>query len=174
MPKVTRRKTLNQHNLDGIDRQLVASMYQVVSSRRLGYDTLIWQVPAISFTAQAFLFSIALGTTSITARFISASLAFIIAVISMQLMSKHRYHEEIDSRLLERFEKEQRLEMIFGCAPHAAPKRRAQVVGMTANWITSKSSYRLWQYGLTLFALAAISIIVITVIGSLTSIKLLP
>jgi len=134
----------------------------------------MWQVPAISFTAQAFLFNIALSSSNSLARFIAAFLAFVIACISMQLMTKHRYHEEIDARLLEKLEKEQEIDKLFGCPPHAPPKRRAEIVGKSNSWITRQSSYQLWLFGLMLFALASVSIIVIDVIDIFTNQKLLP
>lgn len=153
--------------------ELISAFYQAIANRRLGYDTLLWQVPAISFTAQAFLFNIALSSTNHLAQILSAFLALVIACISMQLMSKHRYHEEIDARLLEKFEKEYQLGTSFGCPPHAKPSLRSNAVGKSTNWFVKQSSYQLWMFGLMLFALTALSIIIITVIDILTNLKLL-
>ncbi|MER6612681.1 hypothetical protein [Streptomyces xantholiticus] len=36
-------------------------VYQAVAARRMQWDALLWQVPALSLTAQAFLFTITLG-----------------------------------------------------------------------------------------------------------------
>lgn len=158
-----------------IDPALRGSLYQVVANRRLGYDTLVWQVPALGLTAQAFLFTTALNTSNgKPARLVSASLALVIALISMQLMSKHRYHEEIDSRLLQVVETDLNLDKLYGCTPHAPPSERAETIRMLAadypinqvrsTWIQRRSSYRLWMYGLALFALAAAGIIVTAVV----------
>ena len=163
-----------QNDKERVNSDFISSVYQVVANRRLGYDTLMWQVPAISFTAQAFLFSIALGPSNYLARFMAAFLAFVIACISMQLMSKHRHHEEIDSRLLEQFEKKQHIDMLFDCSPHTSSMRRAEVVGKGSNWIIRQSSYRLWMFGLTLFAITSITVIVIDLIDLLANQKLLP
>lgn len=158
------------------DSTLQAALYQALASRRTGYDTLMWQVPALSLTAQAFLFTTALGSDSNTARLISASLALILSLISVQLMSKHRFHEQIDVRLMESLEKTLALDTLLGIAPHSAPEERAAAIeskrqqypGMGAintNWLMHLSSYWLWSWGLTLFGLAAIGIIIITFIS---------
>jgi hypothetical protein len=148
------------------DVQKLLSAYQVIASRRLGYDAAMWQVPALSFTAQAFLFTIALsaGNRNV-ARILAAGLALIIALISMQLMSKHRYHEKIDAKLLEHIEREMEVGEFIGCFPHARPKQRARFVGMIPRWFERLSSYWVWIIGLGLFALAAIAIIVAIIIG---------
>lgn len=167
--------TILQNNEPIADLSLRVALYQIVASRRLGYDTLIWQVPALGLTAQAFLFTTALSANSPPARFLAASLAFIIALISMQLMAKHRYHEEVDARLLESFERTEKLDDLIGCAPHArSDKREEALVAMSrtytdinpvrSSWFTKWSSYRLWIGGLALFAIAALGIMLSTII----------
>jgi hypothetical protein len=152
---------------DNLDSTILASLYQVISSRRLGYDTLMWQVPVLSLTAQAFLFTIAPGSSALASRFISSFLALVIALISMQLMSKHRHHELMDSKLLEQLE-EKTLALgrfypyPFSIGPHARSKLREEAVGVKANRFVKASSYKIWMFGLALFAIAAIGIMVIT------------
>ena len=148
-----------------LDQTLIFSIYQTIANRRQVYDTLIWQVPVISLTAQAFLFTIALGSTSIVARLISASLAFVTSVISMQLMSKHRLHESIDSKLLEKLETTLGLDTLLGFPVHARPIDRAKLLGIKTPWLTRQSSYRIWMYGLALFALASVIVVIITLIN---------
>jgi hypothetical protein len=43
-------------------REEMLVMYQVVAARRQNFDSMLWQVPALSLTAQAFLLVIALGS----------------------------------------------------------------------------------------------------------------
>lgn len=75
--------------------------YQTLTTRRLGYDTMLWQTPVLSLTAQAFLFAIALdGGSTRPGRFTSGLLSVLISVASIHLMRKHRYMEEADSYLL--------------------------------------------------------------------------
>lgn len=135
----------------------------------------MWQVPALSFTAQAFLLTIALGGGIGVSRLTSAALALIIALISMQLMAKHRFNEEIDSRLLEAFERQFEIEAIFGCPPHAPPGRRMKTVNAGSGmfrgmhpvkrpWYVAISSYNLWQRGLGLFACTSVAIIIVNIV----------
>ena len=50
--------------------------YAIVAARRTQFDQLVWQVPVLSLTAQAFLFSIALSAdASRTARVIASVLS---------------------------------------------------------------------------------------------------
>lgn len=137
---------------------LLAS-YQVMASRRIGYDTLMWQTPMLGLTAQAFLFSSALNpSSSRTARFIALSLALITSIISMQLMSKHRHHESADCLMLERLERIYKLEPL-----HVRPEVRDTVLQLRRPWYIRLSSFRVWMAGLALFAVAAAAIMIITI-----------
>lgn len=81
-------------------------LYQVVAERRVNYDSMAWQTPVLSLTAQAFLLTIALGGgTSRWSRIISAVLAMFATVASIQLMIRHRYFEQSDSEWLQQYEK---------------------------------------------------------------------
>jgi|SRR5579884_1627377 len=134
----------------------------------------MWQVPVLSLTAQAFLFTIALSSTSSpAARLTAATLSFVVAVISMQLMAKHRLHEEIDAKLTEKLERDLALDSALGFVPHAPPRVRGPVVKVRSNWFVRRSSYRIWRSGLALFALAALGIIGVTIVA-LVSPGLLP
>ncbi len=127
--------------------------YEIVSFRRMQYDGMMWQVPALSLTAQAFLLTIALGPDGTTAaRVITGLLSAVIALISVQLMSKHRRHEEADSRWLERFERDRGLEPV-----HARPTTRIEGVGMRApTWLEARPSFDVWRLGLTAFGVVAV------------------
>ena len=152
-------------NPSSLDPNVLAAVYQSLTARRLGYDTLMWQVPVLSLTAQAFLLTIALGTASRpAARLTAAILSFVVAVISLQLMAKHRHNEEIDSRLAERLERELHLDTAIGFIPHTPIRIREGVVGLRANVIVRRSSYRIWRFGLFLFAIAALGIVVVTIV----------
>jgi len=146
------------------DPSLIGAVYQTLASRRQVYDTLMWQVPALSLSGQAFLFTIALGSGSSTAaRIIASLLAFIIAVISMQLMSKHRFHEELNSRLLERFENTYGLSRWLGF-PFHNPRDVNAVIRVRASIFVRRSSYRIWMAGLGLFAIASLIVIALTLV----------
>lgn len=128
-------------------------VYEVVAFRRMQYDGMMWQVPTLSLTAQAFLLTIALGPDSRpAARIISGLLSAVIALISVQLMSKHRRHEEADSRWLEKFEQDRGLEPV-----HARPLARAESVGMRPpSRLEGWPSFDVWRLGLTVFGAVAV------------------
>jgi hypothetical protein len=134
--------------------------YQVQASRRLGYDTLMWQTPALSLTAQSFLFAAALSSNvTAAARLIAMSLALIISIISIQLMTKHRHHEKLDSLTLEIMEQQ------HGLLPlHRRSRERSSGAGLSENWFVRTSSFRVWILGLSLFGVAALGIIAVTIL----------
>jgi hypothetical protein len=81
------------------------SQYPIVAARRQGYDSLLWQVPALGVAAQSFLVSAALGKDASQA--LSAGLllaASVIGVAVAWLFQKIRKHEVADSRLLQEYE----------------------------------------------------------------------
>ena len=157
-----------------LDPNVLAAVYQSLAARRLGYDTLMWQVPVLSLTAQAFLLTIALGSTSSpAARLTAAILSFVVAIISLQLMAKHRHNEEIDSRLAEKLERELHLDAVIGFIPHTPLRVREEVVSLKANIFVKRSSYKIWRFGLLLFAIAALGIVAVTIV-TLTGIGPLP
>ena len=109
---------------------------------------MLWQAPALSLTAQAFLFTIALGEGSEVARLISATLALVASLASMQLMAKHRYLEIQDARLLEEYERAKEIKPIH-----------ARLDTEQAAWYNRCSSYKVWLSMMAIFALAAAGII---------------
>ncbi len=103
---------------------------------------MLWQTPVISLTAQAFLFTIALGNADHLSRFIASLLALIAALASAQLLAKHRYFEIHYSKLLESVEREKQYELV-----HERPP--------IADGITGWSSYYVWLVVLMAFGIAA-------------------
>lgn len=103
---------------DQVSRDVLIAAYTVVGARRTSLDTMMWQVPALATAAQAFLLTIALQTDgSRAAQAIAAALGAVLAVLSAQLMAKHRHLEMSDSRLTERIERQLGLERRLGVAP---------------------------------------------------------
>jgi hypothetical protein len=81
------------------------ALYQAIVARRLQWDNLLWQVPVLSLTAQAFLLTIALGHDSSNwARLLAGGLSFLAALVSMVLMAGHRHAELTDAAWLARYE----------------------------------------------------------------------
>jgi hypothetical protein len=78
-------KDLNPDNL--------INLLNVYATQFGSYTTLLWQVPALSLTAQSFLLTIALGSTTTNfARIIVAVLSMVIVISSWSLMHEQRGH----------------------------------------------------------------------------------
>lgn len=140
------------------------TVYQVIAHRRTAFDTLMWQVPALGLAAQAFLLTIAYGSSSSNwARYISGGLAMVVALVAIQTMLKHRANEKTDNLILER------IEVIAGIrigsqVPHSSPSRRGPAVGnelIDGFWAKRKSA-SLWVASLMCFAVAGATAIVLT------------
>ena len=143
------------------------ALYAILASRRIAYDSMMWQTPALGLTAQAFLLTIALSSgNSVAGRRIAALLALVVALISMQLMAKHRKLELIDSRFLERIERDALvLCSVLGVVPHSKPESRAPHADVVLRWWDRKSSYAIWMGGLAMFGAAALATFFITFVG---------
>jgi hypothetical protein len=82
-------------------------MYEMVANRRTNFDSMLWQVPVLTLTAQAFLFTIALsGDSSRAARVIASSLAIVSSFLAVTLMARHRQAEIVDAHWLAARERE--------------------------------------------------------------------
>jgi len=150
-----------------MDPHMRSDVYVALATRRSTFDSLMWQVPAICLTAQAFLFTIALGSSSPpSARYTSSALALVIAFVAMQTMAKHRYNELTDARMLEAMERQYDVH-ICGTRPHLPPRIRGAAVGnYTRGWIRLKSA-DLWLISLGSFGLTGLTVIVLTASGFL-------
>jgi hypothetical protein len=138
------------------EHALRLSLYETVASRRATYDTMLWQAPVLSLTAQAFLFTIALGAgNSRLSRLLAGALALVTALGSMQLMAKQRFHEQVDSRLLALHEERTGLAQLIGTPMHGQMDQRVTAAGLVRPWYAKPSSYRLWMAILAAFAVVA-------------------
>jgi hypothetical protein len=82
--------------------QLIA-LLSVYAGQYASYTTLLWQVPALSLTAQAFLLTIALGyDTGALAKVIAAALSGVISAASYALMHDQRGHANYYGELARR------------------------------------------------------------------------
>lgn len=141
--------------LSSTQPETAALVYQALSQRRSGFDTLVWQTPALSLTAQAFLFTIALGNNGSGARLASSFLAMVVTFMSMQLMSKHRYHEIHDGEIL------RLMEIAYDWPSIHGPKGILDTfLSYSPKRYERMSAYSVWIRGLLVFgAVAAIILI---------------
>ncbi len=147
------------------DEDVTLAMYQVITARRTAYDSMMWQSPGLGLTAQAFLMTIALAPdTRIVARLLASVLGCVVALLSIQLMSKHRFLESIDSRLAEELETKLLVETRLSMKPHAsATKRNAGRV--VPGRLARLGSFDVWRLGMGLFALSDVLVILWAVAG---------
>jgi hypothetical protein len=144
-------------SLHGVEPEV----YQVVAQRRLQFDNLVWQVPVVSLTGQAFLFTIALSANnSQLARAISSALALIAALLSMQIMARHRQAEITDAHWLRDYETANFRAVVHG--PTWAAARNANPIGRPFSLLKGFSA---WMLGFGLFAAAAAAILVISLVA---------
>ncbi len=163
-------KSLNNKEISPILVHLIAAQYISLESRRKSRDVLMWQVPVLSFTAQAFFLNIEIqSTTPVFGRLTAAFISIIIGFLAIQLMSKHRHLEEIDSNLLEELEKKYGLlphhcklsQMIESLPPENKKKQQVNKNSFLQIFI-NLSSYKLWSIGLLIPSSASLIIIIIT------------
>jgi hypothetical protein len=141
-----------------------SEMYLAIAARRTQFDNLLWQVPVLSLTAQAFLFTVALGAdTSRTARIIAAFLSLIVTFLTLQLFTRHRQAEITDAHWLERYEME-----TLGVPPaHGIAWRQVRNDTHPAAGVFSPlarlKGFRTWLFGLSLFGLASLLILSLSI-----------
>jgi hypothetical protein len=151
-----------------IPDELTGTVYTAVANRRTAFDTLMWQVPALGLTAQAFLLTLAYGASSSeAARLVASVLALAVAVAAIQTMRKHQANELTDARMLESIECTVGI-TVAGAHPHAKPEARAKAVENKEfeKWSVRKRSFQLWVWSLRLFAGAALVAGAIALSGS--------
>jgi hypothetical protein len=150
--------------------ETVVLIWQSLADRRVAYDTMMWQTPALALTAQAFLLTLALGgQISGLGRAISAGLAAALAITTVQLMAKHRQHEIRDAKLLEQIEREHGFERTIGVRLHSFA-RPSLPMGIRPAAIGRRfrqySSFRLWMAGQLSFLTVAAVVLILVVTGN--------
>jgi hypothetical protein len=149
------------------DKRLI---YQVVATRRLQWDNLVWQVPLLSLTAQAFLFSIALAPDSHrSARALAAVLSIVMSFLCITLMARHRQAEQGDAKWLNARETEfadaeqpgADLTWVVHGDPWLARRKQMRADWGVFNIVPPLPGYRTWVVGLFIFFVAALAILVV-------------
>ncbi|WP_406437695.1 hypothetical protein OHB00_24810 [Streptomyces sp. NBC_00631] len=142
-----------------LDERLV--MYQVVAAGHAGLDQMVWQVPGIALTAQAFLMTIGLGPGSgQLARLGSGLLSVVVAFMSVELLMRHRLSAIADAVWLERFERDQGLEVL-----HRPLNDRCAQLGVPMPRVARPRAYSVWIAGLSAFGLVGAGIAVNALVG---------
>lgn len=141
------------------DERLV--MYQVVAARHAGLDQMVWQVPGIALTAQAFLMTIGLGPESgQLARLGSGLLSVVVAFMSIELLMRHRLSAVADAVWLERFERDQGWEAL-----HRPLNDRCARLGVPIPPFARPRAYSVWITGLSVFGFVGVGISINALVG---------
>lgn len=161
----TRRVELEMHELARLDRfedsdqvspQIQAAVLQMAENRRGRTDAMMWQVPALALTAEAFLLSISLAPDSRgLARMLASAAGMLVVGASLQLMYKHRYHEILYAEWLHQVEDRRNLPRLhsplaaealaFGGDGHCWNRDGNWLHGLRRRAVAEQSSVRLWR-----------------------------
>lgn len=151
-------------------------VYQSLANRRVGYDQLMWQVPAIALAAQAVLVAASINDElRKEPRLILLALALLVGALSLQLFAKQRFHEQVDTRYLARWEQGIQMWPVDGLTPHDHATRatgdsgtsKVEQLGVRRGALARLPSFLLWFVGLLLFNLGIGALLVLTVTGTL-------
>lgn len=149
------------------DRSVLAALLGVYATQFGSYTTLLWQVPALSLTAQAFLMTIALSDDSNMARLIASVLSIMIAGTSISLMHNQRGHAINHGVLALRVSRKLGLARELGkLAIHDAKPEFADAETVWVGW--DRHIYHVWKICLGLFIAADVTVIILTVITIFT------
>ena len=123
-------------------KDAVLLAYQALRERRLAYDAMMWQSPALGVAAQSFLLSIAFDAEKgVLPTLVCSLLSIGLGLCSLQLMLKHRHHQLLTTRALHEMEVSNDLIEV-----HKRPESAS--VGDYFHWATNFSSFRLWMFGI--------------------------
>lgn len=126
----------------------IAALLAVHADQASTYVTLVWQVPALSLTAQAFLFTVLLDPRSPRlARLITAGLSMAISLMSSILMHNHRKHAVDHAGIAAVLARR----LGYGDALPGVPDPAEALTRI------SEGNYRLWLAGLALFGATAVA-----------------
>lgn len=93
---------MNEHQVGDLPITPLDDFETYVEERRRSTSAMMWQVPALSVAAQAFLYGTAFDPDATnTARLLVSVVALVTALATLQLLLKHRYHEELYSFALD-------------------------------------------------------------------------
>ena len=133
-------------------REIDDLLYKIIADDRRSTDAMMWQSPALSLTAQAFLMTISLRSdTSDISRIIASSLGFLTALASAQLILKHRNSEVALAKMLENYEGDHYTFITHNKKTYENP-------------IANISSYGIWLSLIIIFALVSFIILYTTLI----------
>lgn len=134
--------------------------YEMLLLREMEEHAHMWQTPALALTAQAFLLTISLDQTEHwLSRAVTACLGAAIAAMSVQLMAKHRFHNELDRLRLTEIEERIGIEAIARRGWAYGADHQYYRTHPPKRGLVRFSSANLWQRGLVCFVLVNVGIL---------------
>jgi hypothetical protein len=138
------------------------------------YTTLLWQVPALSLTAQSFLLTIALNSTTTNfSRILLAALSMIIVIASYSLMHEQRGHAldqgEVAAKIAEQLQLDKLLVDVDDGVPRptTASEMWKEKSNKSRTIARAGILYSLWRVTILLFFIVDI-LIIVSVVGNYT------
>jgi hypothetical protein len=158
-----------RHDGSGLDPSDMVTLLNVYTSQFGSFTTLLWQVPALGLTAQAFLMIIVLGTGSPPishgARYTASVLSIVVAIASVRLMHDQRArainHAELAKRISYKLSLTNLLGGSFGLGD-AVPSKGADAQNV---WATNRVIYAIWMACMYLFAITDAFVIISILLG---------
>jgi hypothetical protein len=156
---------------DGLKPGDMVALLSVYTSQFGSYTTLLWQVPALGLTAQAFLMTIVLGTgsppVSHAARYTASALSIVVALASVWLMHNQRArainHAELAKRVSYRLSLTNLVGGSFGL-DDAVPARDTDAQNV---WAVNRFIYHIWTSCMYLFLATDVVVICAVLTGTM-------
>jgi hypothetical protein len=150
---------------------LLGPVYQAAEARRSAIDQMMWQAPALSLTAQAFLLTVGLqDATQPAGRMLAGALGLGVALASMQLLAKHRLHEVRLSLWLSHFERDTALPNLNDRDERHRFDREGDTarLGRVGMWLAGddRSSFRWWLWTLAVFGAADVFVVALGLLAA--------
>lgn len=146
-------------------------VYERLTDHLISQETLLWQTPALALTAQAFLLTIALNTSSSALMVVSVSfLGALVAAMSWQLMSKHQFLAQLDRAYLHYLEDSLGIPHIsnrgyFPHRPHSVPDHlEGRGAPNRPSLMARLPSFRVWRWGMIVFLLFNLVLVALNIV----------
>jgi hypothetical protein len=154
----------------GLQAGDLVALLNVYTSQFGSYTTLLWQVPALGLTAQAFLMTIVLGGGSppVThaARYTASALSIVVALASIWLMHNQRARAINHAELAKRVSYRLSLTHLVGgtfALDDAVPDRGTDAQNV---WAVNRVIYHVWTWCMYLFLATDLVVICAVLAGT--------
>ena len=138
-------------------------LFATLEERRRAFEQVMWQVPSLSITAQAFLFSAAFSAGAPQYAQIIVLLSGLAAVLAaMHLLAKHRYLESLHGQVQALCQRQLGWPPLFREQLHSLLQNASATEAGAARWnrtwlrrlVVDVPAFNVWMYTLGAFAAA--------------------